>query len=505
MVKLMQSYSPPYFIDADRRAKVEALLPEIDRLYKEYAEEHHFLGYSCGIILDGELIHSAEGGFTDDTKKIPVTSHTLFRIASMTKSFTAMAIIYLRDENKLRLDDPVHLYIPSMKEQRFPKDGAVITIRDLLIHGAGLPKEDPWADRKLDDTRKDLTELLEKGLFFSRPSGASYEYSNLGYTILGEIIGQVAGIPYQQFILEKIGKPLGMNEVAWDFREVKGSELAKGYRLIENNLVEEPLLADGVYGAMGGLITSLDSFSKYAAFHCAAWPSRNEAEEGPLKRSSLREMHQPWRFEELSIDKTEGGMGKVVVNAYGYGLRWRCDNNQRVIVGHSGGLPGFGCNWFFMPEYGLGIISFANITYAPTTKINLQLLHMLVDKAKLLSRQLPASNILQERQKALIAFLPEWKKAIESPIFADNFFLDRPIEALQKETRALFTKAGNILSIGEVTAKTELKGHFLVQGEKIDIEVHFSLTPQKTPLIQEYQAKEVEKTIHSGDNTIYQK
>lgn len=100
-----QAYLPPYFEDNDRLTKIQVLFSEIDEMYRKHAEKNGYPGYAYGILLDGELIHFGSGGFINVDQKIPATPQSMFRIASMTKSFTAMAILRLRDEGKLRLDD----------------------------------------------------------------------------------------------------------------------------------------------------------------------------------------------------------------------------------------------------------------------------------------------------------------------------------------------------------------------------------------------------------------
>ena len=482
----IQSYLPPSFTDGDRVIKIGAVLPEIVEIYKDYAEKNHFPGYAFGIVVDGQLAYSGGGGYIDLDKKTPATPQSMFRVASMTKSLTAMAILKLRDENRLKLDDPVHLYIPEIKNQQLNKDAPAITIRDLLTHAAGFPTDDPWADRKLDNTDEELIAMLKKGLFFSYTPGTVFEYSNLGYTMLGYIIRKVTGLSYATFIDETIG----LKGFSWDFTKVPPSQLAHGYRWIDENWKEEELLRDGIFGAMGGMIASVESFSQYVALHQEAWPPRDDRETGPVKRSSIREMHQPWRFKDLVLDKTPDGRERAVTNAYGYGLNWSRDNQGRVFVGHSGGLPGFGSNWSILPDYGVGVIVLANVTYAPAGKLNLEVLDKLVTAAQLKPRLLPPSLLLKERQSALVKFLPDWEKGEASPIFADNFFLDYPVSALKKESGQLFAKAGNIISVGEMVADNELRGYFIIKGEKADLQVSFALTPDNPSLIQQFQIKE---------------
>src|SRR5579863_2871293 len=112
---LAQTYKPPVFNDPDRLKKIEATYPVIDKIYKDYAEQNHFPGLVYGIVVDGELVHAGGVGFTEIVNKAEAGSQSEFRIASMSKSFTAMAILKLRDEGKLHLDDPISLYVPEAK------------------------------------------------------------------------------------------------------------------------------------------------------------------------------------------------------------------------------------------------------------------------------------------------------------------------------------------------------------------------------------------------------
>lgn len=487
-----QTYLPPSFENAGRLARIQALFPSIEEMFKEYAAKNGYPGYAYGIVFDGKLIFKDNGGVIDLEKKIPVTSQSLFRIASMTKSFTAMAILKLRDEGKLRLDDPIEIYLPELREVRLTQDSPAITIRDLLSHSAGFPTDDPWADRKLDETEENLAAFLKEKINVSNPCGVTFEYSNLGYAILGYLINRITGTPYQEYIDTEICQPFGM-KFHWEFGDVPENQLVHGYSFKEEKYVEDPLLHDGIYGAMGGLIASVESFSRYIALHQEAWPPRDDQATCPLKRSSIREMHLPWKFVKLETGfKYPSGEECSLVSGYGYGLKWLKDSLGRVFVGHSGGLPGFGSNWNFLPEYGLGIVSFANRTYADTSKINLDVLNKLIVEAQLPPRKLPPSHLLNEKKEQLVSILPEWEN-IQEGVFASNFFLDRAIKPLQRESRELFSKAGKILSVGEVIPENQLRGHFVLKGEQLDLQINFALTPENPCLIQHYQIKESKK------------
>jgi len=498
LTTLMQAqtttYQAPNFTDNNRAEKLAKYFPLVEKIYSEYATKNHFPGYAFGIVLDGKLVYSGAGGFTDMDKKTVATTQSMFRIASMSKSFTAMAILKLRDEAKLKLDDPVAQYIPEMKGQQLTKDAPIMTVRNLLSHSAGFPEDNPWGDRQLAISDADLIAMIKKGISFSNDPGLTYEYSNMGFAMLGYIIKKVTGIPYSDYIEKNIWQPLHMQQASWEYTRVPANELAHGYRWINNNWREEALLHDGIYGAMGGMITSIESFSKYLAFHESAWPPRNDIELGPIKRSSIREMHQPWRFASLNAAyKYPSGRACAMAAAYAYGLRWSKDCEGRETIGHTGGLPGFGSNWVILPEYGLGVMFFANLTYAPTSLANVQVLDTLIRLTGIQPRQLPASKILTQRRDDLVKLLPAFNKAAQSDIFAVNFFADYFTESLKKEAVEIFEKAGAIKKINEVVPENQLRGYFIVEGAKANIQISFTLTPENPALIQEYHIKLVEK------------
>lgn len=489
------AYPQPVFTDENRQQKVLDAMPVAEQLVKDYMEKNHFPGFAYGIVLDGKLIYTSYLGYTDVENKVPVSKGSDFRIASMTKSFTAMAILKLRDEGKLQLDDPVYKYIPEMKNQPYPtKDAAPVTIRNLLSHSAGFPEDNPWGDRQLADSDAQMLALIKKGISYSTNPGTGYEYSNLGFAMLGYIIKKVSGKTYEQYISENILAPLGMNETYWEYTKVPAANLAHGYRWLNGTWREQPLLHDGTYGAMGGMITTIEDFARYMAFHLSAYPPRDDKETGPVKRSSVREMHYPWDVNGFNTQfKYPSGRACPVVTAYTYGLGWTKDCAGRLMIAHSGGLPGFGSNWRIMPDYGVGIISFANLTYANTGYINLQVLDTLVSMAALKPRQMQPSSILTRRRDELVKLLPAWNNAESSGIFAQNFFMDYFSDSLRKEATAIFEKAGKITGIKDVVPENGLRGDFIMEGEKSNIRVSFTLTPENPPMIQAYNIKEIPK------------
>lgn len=497
-VQFDSAYQAPVFTEENRLQKITAAFPLMDSVFRKYAEENRLPGIAYGLVVDGKLVHKGSFGYTDIEKKIPVSSSSMFRIASMSKSITCMAILKLRDEGKLGLDDPAYKYIPELKSLKYPTaDAPHITIRHLMTHGAGFPEDNPWGDRQLADTDKEFMEFIGKQISFSNSPGIAYEYSNLGFALQGKIITNVSGMQYQEYIKKNILKPLGMKATTYEYGDVAPDKLAHGYRWLNEKWNEEALLhdaKDGSWGAMGSMITSIDEFANYIALHLSAWPPNNAKDDGPVKRSSLREMHHPWRWNGLNPNyKFPDGRTCAITTAYAYGLGWMKDCEGRTFISHSGGLPGFGSNWYIMPDYGIGIVSFANRTYAPMRAVNLKLLDTIIKIAKLQPRQLPPSKILEQRKNELVKILPGWENAEQSGIFAENFFPDFPIDSLRKQAEELFAKAGKIISVKEIKPENLLRGTFIMEGEKTDIEIYFTLSPENPPLIQEYRIREAPK------------
>jgi len=184
---------------------------EVDRIFADYALDSHIPGLVYGIVANGRLIHVRGFGVQDLEFNRPVTPNTLFRIASMTKAFTALTVLTLRDSGKLQLDALAETYIPELRGWRYPtKDSSRIRVRDLLNHTAGFVTDDPWGDRQTPMPEAEFSRLLREGVPFARPPATAMEYSNLGFALLGRVITNVSGHPYAETITHSLLQPLGM-------------------------------------------------------------------------------------------------------------------------------------------------------------------------------------------------------------------------------------------------------------------------------------------------------
>ena len=274
-----------------------AVLKAIDRSVEEWRLDAHVPGLVYGVVKDGRLIAVRGLGVQDVVTQRAVTADSLFRIRSMSKAFTALAILKLRDEGKLSLDAPAETYVPEMRGWVYPtKDSRKIRVRDLLNHSAGLVTDDPWGDRHQPLPEPEFTRMLKAGVPFARPPGQGMEYSNFGYATLGRIVTNVSGKPYQAYIRESFLGPLGMLSTGHDIARSPVERRAIGYRWQDDAWVREPDMADGAFGAMGGVQTSANDYARWVGFLLSAWPPRDDADTGPVARATVREIVEGSNF-----------------------------------------------------------------------------------------------------------------------------------------------------------------------------------------------------------------
>jgi hypothetical protein len=239
---------------------------------------------------------------------------------------------------------------------------------------------------------------------------------------------------------------------------------------------------------MGGLLTTAADFTRYVAFHLSAWPPRDDADAGPVRRSTVREMHTPTQPTGVNATaKTLAGEPNPIANGYGFGLSVSLDSKGVRFARHSGGLPGFGSEYRFFPDYGFGVFSFANVTYAGTGATNAKVATLLLEKAPLPPRTRPVSPILAQRTQQLATLLADatWDERLGAEILAENFFPDRARGDWIARTREALAQAGPITATGTLKPLNQLRGTFSLLGEKGRIDVFFTLTPEASPKVQE--------------------
>ena len=475
---------PSTFKDPERKQKLAAAFPEIEKLFKASAER--MPGAVMGVVIDGELAWVKAAGVRETDNKSPVTPETVFRIASMTKSFTAMAILKLRDEGKLSLDDAAARYVPALADLPYPtSDSPAITIRHLLTHSEGFPEDNPWGDRQLAQTDETMRAWMKAGIPFSTAPGTAFEYSNYGFAILGQVIAKASGKPYADYVRDSILRPLGMNASTFEMSEVPRDKIALGYRREGETWKPEPILAHGSFGAMGGLWTTAPDLARYVAFLLSAFPPRDEPERGPIKRTSAREMQQLWRFSPGSAFRTTTDAPlQLGVSGYGYGLGIGQDCRYAYVVGHGGGLPGYGSLMRWLPDYGVGLIAMGNLTYGGFNTLFNDATAALQRTGALQPRVMKPSPALLAAQADISQLIIKWDDALANRITADNFFLDTPAEARKSRWETLAQDHGTCRPATTIDPENALRGGWRMMCDRGWLDVFITLAPTTQPKIQ---------------------
>ena len=471
---------------ATRAAQLRPALPRVDSLLQAFAARSRVPAIAYGVVVDGRLLHVAAAGVRDVPAALPVDTGSVFRIASMSKSFAAAAILQLRDAGRLRLDDPAEQYVPELATLRYPTaDAPKITVRHLLTHSAGFPEDNPWGDQQLAASDEALGAMVRAGLPFSTAPGTAYEYSNLGFALLGRIVRNVSGMPYARYLRERITGPLGMASTYLEAADVPSVRLVKGYRLEDGQWREEPPLADGAFGAMGGMLTSAADLSRWVAFLLDAFPARDGADSPVLSRASRREMQQLARFGAASAVRGADGVPVLSAGGYGYGLRVSATCLSGHVVAHSGGLPGFGSLMQWLPEAGVGIIAMGSLTYTSWGAPVSQALAVLAETGGTAPRAPVPSPALVAMQQQVTALVNDWRQPLADSVAAMNLFLDESAPRRAAAIARLRDAAGGACRAeGALVAENALRGEWKMRCATGALRVAITLAPTARPGVQ---------------------
>ena len=467
-------------------AQDSAVFAGIDRSMEQYRLDAHIPGMVWGIVQDGRLVHVKGAGVQDVDTKRPVSPDTLFRIASMTKAFTALAILKLRDEGKLTLDAAVETYVPELRGWKYPThDSPKIRVRELLTHTAGFVTDDPWGDRQTPMPEDDFTRLLRDGVPFSRPPAMAMEYSNLGYALLGRTVGNVSGQPYKDFVQRVILMPLGMTATGYDVAAAPRERRALGYRWEDNNWKLEPTMAHGAFGAMGGIQTSAADYAKWVSFLLSAWPPRDDADSGPVRRSSVRELAQGANFPSVRLRPGSSGADACrEASTYGMGFYAATDCELALTLSHGGGYPGYGSHVLLLPEYGVGIFALANRTYAGPRAPVWDAAVTLLRAGRLKPRSSNPSAALTSAYAATVKIFIAGSVTSAGDVLAMNFLMDRDAEHRARDYAGLKAEVGACDTAAPIVPATALAGEFTWKCERGRVRGQILLAPTPTPQIQ---------------------
>jgi len=485
---------------------------DVDALAASHHQRGGQPGLAYGVVLGGELVHAAGLG-ERYLGGPPPEAGTVFRIASMTKSFTASAILALRDDGVLKLDDPAEEYVPELRGwPSVTPDSARVSIRHLLTMTAGFPTDDPWGDRQQGLPLEEFASFLAGGVRFNWAPGTRFEYSNLGYAILGRVITAVTGAAYPDYVRHRLLHPLGMTRTGYEAEEFEvpgehgtgSAGTARGYRRTPGGWADVAFDAAGAFAPMGGIFSCVRDLTRWVAGFADAFPPGEPEASGahPVRRATRREMQLPQVLTGWDKPAAFPGDAAPALSAYGFGLFVEDHPGFGRIVSHSGGYPGFGSNMRWHPASGTGVIALGNSTYAATMTLATRLLD-----AVLRHREPPRPGYgvalapaarhgagpwpeTLAAREAVNGLLRSWDDAQASRLFSPNVAQDTPFDERQQVIAAIRERIGDFRDDAESEQgrrpefDTPAHCRWWLAGERGVVQAQIQLNPGRPPRVQ---------------------
>jgi CubicO group peptidase (beta-lactamase class C family) len=344
--------------------EIRAIIAQIESDIEKRRQEKKIAGLSIAIVYDQDVLLARGFGYADLDKKVPADRTTVYRVGSVTKLFTALMLMQLRDAGKLNLDDPIEKYLPEFKiKSRFP-DARPATFRQVAAHYSGLPIEPPMAieyenPEKFPPVEEQLKSLKDVEMIV--PAMSVFAYSNLGYNIMGLALARVAKQPYTQYVDQHILKPLGMNQSGFALTESLRNRFAVGYKAArpDGTFEESSYPEHGM--ASGMLYSSVDDMTRFMSLFFREGPAGGKQVLGSY---SLREMTIPVA---VSTDLSKDAEGKPLsLWRVGSGIGWQNGVfNGEQLDYKLGGTKGFSCVVIINYARKLGMVVLMNTQGEP--------------------------------------------------------------------------------------------------------------------------------------------
>ena len=313
-----------------------AAADKLDDLLKTKMETRKIPGLSLVVVRDGKVIKSMGYGLANVETETPATPETVYQLASVTKQFTATAIMMLAEDGKLTLDDPITKYLENV-----PSAWNAVTVRHLLNHTSGIKsytEVSGFATQSHKEvTAQDIIKIAsDQPADF--PPGEKWHYNNTGYYLLGVIIAKTSGKPYDEFLQERIFRPLEMKSTRLNVNRQVIKKRATGYTVKDGALCNGDYVSATQPYAAGALVSTVEDMAKW---------DKALTDGKLLKKESYTQMWSPTRLKDGKMEK--------------YGFGWSVgDRNGHREIGHGGGIQGFSTYIGRYPEDKLTVIVLAN-------------------------------------------------------------------------------------------------------------------------------------------------
>ncbi len=348
----------------------ERLAARLDRLVGVEQREKRMPSLAAAVLRDGELVWETAVGVADVESGLEATPDTQYRIGSITKTFTAAAIMQLRDAGKLDLEDTLDRHVEAAAHRP--------TIRRLLSHASGLQREtqdDSWLTLRFAPPDELLETLAQAEMVL--PSGARFHYSNLAYALLGIVVERVSGMPYMDYVRTRLFEPVGLTRMSFE----PDPPAAKGY-------LAQPY-ADGVWDTIGvetGAWASAGQLWGTAGDICRWGAFLMEPDPAVLAKESAEEMRTVQAIADHERWLSGYGLGlelrrdPIALRPGGAGFAGDASSQERILAGHGGSMPGFIARLYFSPKEKVVVAALTNESEAALGELGLALVRATVDE-----------------------------------------------------------------------------------------------------------------------------
>ncbi len=364
------------------KEQVDKVVQEADGLIQAHIKKLGPLaGLAVGMVHAGELVYTFNSGFADIKTRTPVTSDTVFRIMSISKTFTAVSLMQLWEQGEFQLDDPINQHLKGMRVEHPDLNAPPITIRHLLTHTSGigeLRKVDPrWLLKPENMVMEDLSvrdmqqtqsllDYYQGKLTAEIYPGVKWCYCNHAFGVLGQLVADLSGQPFEQYAIERIFQPLGMTQSDWFLSDRVRNRLAIGYQFKANGFKTVEATIGYQHVVTAGASNIYSSVNDMVHYVAALMNGGSNDQGAILKPETLAQMIQP----QFQLDPRLPGQGLA------FFLR---EIGGHRTIGHGGGWPGFISQMLVAPDDGVALLVFTNTSNSAPGLIASDLMRRLLD------------------------------------------------------------------------------------------------------------------------------
>lgn len=360
--------------------EVQGALAIIDAWIDGLRDYEDVPGISVGLVLDQKQLFAKGYGYANLRRKVPADTDTIYSICSISKLFTSIGIMQMRDAGKLDLRDPVHEHLNWFAINEAHRNGGPARIQGLLTHSSGLPREIDfpyWVSAPFPDRDAMIAQIKQQQTLY--PADRLFQYSNLGLTLAGEILAQQAEQPFAAYVQEHILSPLGMTDTRPYFpKDLHGKQMAIGYSGYDRSRKRRAVAAFDTRAVTpaAGFTSTVNDLASFAKWQFALLANQRS---DVLSPNTLREMHRVhWVDEDW---KTTWGLGFAVSNVEG-----------TTAVGHGGGCPGYITSLQMVPKHKLAAVALTNSADGPAQAIASNMLRTIAPALKAAQEPFKASE-----------------------------------------------------------------------------------------------------------------